>query len=176
MDVSNPDLELTRYRDWAPTTFDRRGLALCREEDDRGDWYVVPLILTRDSDCLSESNFAAAVRLLGGESETVEVHEFGHWACGWFRIIIAAPERIADVFAIAKRLDNYPVLDEEDVTYREFECAGEVWRDRFDVAERLSWIRDNGHSFRTFGELLGCVRGDYFPVPPNGDYQSLVGP
>ena len=176
MDVSNPDLELTRYRDWAPTGYDRRGLALCSgDEDDRGDWYVVPVIRTRDSGPLEESNFSAALGIMGGESETVEVHRFGHWACGWFEVILAEPGRLVDAFTVAKRLDDHPVLDEDDLCRREWEAAAETWRTFHGVAGRIRWIREHGHTCETLGDLLACVRGDEVPMPPNGDIHSLVG-
>jgi len=176
MEVFNPALELKRYRDWAPTTFDARGLALCSgDEDDRGDWYVVPVIRTRDSGPPEESNFSAALGIMGGESETVEVHRFGHWACGWFEVILAAPERLVDAFTVAKRLDDHPVLDEDDLCRREWDAAAETWQRGYNVGERIRWIREHGHTCETLGDLLGCVRGDEVPMPPNGDIYSLVG-
>jgi hypothetical protein len=110
-------MKLQTYREYQPTQFDRKGLGL----PDQGDWIVVPVGRNRDSDALGESNFRVAVQTLGGESETVEVHRFGHWACGWFEILIAHPDRRADVEAIAKRLDNYPILNEDDFSALEYE-------------------------------------------------------
>lgn len=114
---------MQRYRDYKPTTFDQAGLVL----DDRQDWIVVPCGRNRDSEVLDESNFAAALAILGGESATCEVHRFGHWACGWFEIIIVAPERETEVKAIADRLADYPLLNEDDHSRREFEAINEAW-------------------------------------------------
>jgi hypothetical protein len=75
------------YSQYRPTGFDSRGLGL----PDRQDWLVLPVIQTRDSGPLEQSNFASALKAVGGESETVEVHRFGHWGPGWFEIIIVAP-------------------------------------------------------------------------------------
>ncbi len=114
--------ELTRYRDWSPTGFDCKGLNL----PDRQDWLVGPS-QTRDSACLEQSNFACALELLGGESDNVEVHSIGHWACGWLEIILVHPRLEKELQSIADRLEGYPVLDEEDFSRREWEGYQEQW-------------------------------------------------
>lgn len=91
-----------------------------------GDWLLIAG-RTRDSDALAESNFAAVLRTLGGESETVEVLRFHHWACGWVEEIAVHPSRRAEVEAIAERLEDYPVLDEDDFSAREDAEAWEGW-------------------------------------------------
>jgi len=45
------------------------------------DYYVV-LSQHRDSDNLDKSNFASAVKMLGGESDTVLIVRASHWAVG----------------------------------------------------------------------------------------------
>lgn len=100
-------MKLQTYKEYAPTSFDARGLS-----PDRHSWIVAPCGKSRDSKALECSNFAVALHKLGGESETLEVHRFGHWACGWFEIILVSPERRKEVEAIALCLDDYPVLDE----------------------------------------------------------------
>lgn len=114
---------VTAYKDWAPSAHDCKGLNL----PDQQDWLVLPTTRNRDSGPLDMSNFIAALAELGYESDTVEVHRFGHWACGWFEIILAAPSRRAEVEALAERLDNYPVLDEDDLGQRELDAAWESW-------------------------------------------------
>ena len=114
---------LTRYGEFAPTPFDHSGAFL----PDRQDWLVLPVTRNRDSQSLAESNFTTALEILGSESETVEVHRFGHWGPGWFEIILVHPSRFADAQAIADRLESYPILDEEDVSAREWEDYCESW-------------------------------------------------
>lgn len=117
---------LRPYADWAPTSFDRSGAFL----PDRQHWLVMPVSQTRDSDTLSESNFAAALTALGGESDTVEVHRFGHWGPGWVEIIIMDPAdaaRVAVAEELVGRLENYPVLNEDDWSRREYDRAYEWW-------------------------------------------------
>jgi len=116
---------MQRYKEFSPTPFDAKGLGL----PDQGNWLVVPCSRTRDSVPFEESNFAAALEMLGGESDTVEVHRFGHWGPGWFEIIIVDPDSPAATIAgdIETRLGDYPVLDDDDLSEREAEEAGESW-------------------------------------------------
>lgn len=113
------------YAEFRPTGFDTPGAFL----DDRQDWIVAPVGRTRDSGPMEESNFEAALALLGGESDTMEVHQFGHWGCGWFEIILAHPSRASEVEAIESRLEDYPLLDEDDASNREYEEYLESWGD-----------------------------------------------
>lgn len=111
------------YAGYRPTGFDAAGLGL----PDRQDWIVCPVIQTRDSGPIETSNFDAAVKILGGESDTVEVHRFGHWGPGWYEIILVSPERAGEVEELESSLENYPVLDENDLSEREHEEYMESW-------------------------------------------------
>lgn len=95
--------------------------------EDRNNWLLVPVGRNRDSGPLEESNFEAALEILGGESETVEVHRFGHWGPGWFEIIICHPSRLKDVEDVAHSLEDYPVLNDEDHSSREWDAMQEDW-------------------------------------------------
>ena len=115
---------MLKYKDFRPTSYDSH-ISL----DDREEWYVV-LSMTRDSDTLTRSNYAMALAIVGGEGENVEVHSFGHWACGWFEIILASPELETQVLDIESRLENYPVLDDEhhsSLESDEFHDSWEFW-------------------------------------------------
>lgn len=119
-------MELTPYKQWAPTSFDRRGLSL----DDRQDWLVLPVTQTRDSGPLDRSNFESALKSLGGESDHVEVHRFGHWGPGWVEIIIVDPSNegaVKEAQDICNSLENYPSLDDEHLSELELEEFNESW-------------------------------------------------
>jgi hypothetical protein len=91
--------------------------------DGMGDLVVV-VGRNRDSDILSESNFQCALDMLGGESKNVKVGRFGHWACGWFELVMVNPrskKHLKIAYDIQKSLDNYPVLDESDYNDRQSE-------------------------------------------------------
>lgn len=152
---------MNTYSEFRPTGFDSHiGI------DDREKWLVLPCARNRDSGCLDESNFACALKELGGESDTVEVCRFGHWGNGWFEIIIVQPDTDAHKKAIdiEAGLSNYPVLDDNDFSEREMEAANETWKNCYDTAERIEYIREHESQFefRSFADMLGCVRGNYF--------------
>ncbi len=110
------------YRDYRPSAFDHVGLGL----EDRQDWTVV-VGRNRDSSPLEQSNFHSMLDALGGESDTVEVHRFGHWACGWLEVVLAAPSRAEEVAGMQDALADYPVFDDDDLAAREHDGACETW-------------------------------------------------
>lgn len=107
------------YKDYAPAVDDIKGLGL----PDKQNWLVL-LGKNRDSSLLKQSNFDVALEMLGGESDDVEVCRFGHWACGWIEIIIVNPKsKLANTAEmIEQAIEDYPVLDEEDWSNREYEA------------------------------------------------------
>ena len=107
------------YREFRPTSFDQH----INISDDREDWIVFPCSHNRDSNCLDESNFQCGLKMLGGESDDVEVYKFFHWGNGYFEIILVKPNTYAASIAanIEKKLEDYPVLDENDFCEREAE-------------------------------------------------------
>lgn len=107
---------MKRYKDWSPTQFDVKGLS-ADSKDPYRDWLVVGVIKTRDSDALDRSNFDAMTKYLLNEDPERNDHNrasFGHWACGWFEILMVKPGSKAFIEATKQeaRLENYPVLDE----------------------------------------------------------------
>lgn len=116
---------MQRYSEFRPTAFDPCGLGL----EDQQDWWVAPVGRTRDSGPLEESNFETVLADIGGEGDDVEVHRFGHWGPGWFEVILVRPGTpAADACEEwERRLEEYPVADEEDFSQREFEIACDAW-------------------------------------------------
>ena len=106
--------------------YNKNAAAFGSSLEGRDEWLVF-LTQTRDSDHLTESNFAAALKTLGGESETVEIVRFGHWAVGWVEHLFVHPSRKAEVAAIEAQLEDYPALDEDDWSQRESDAAFESW-------------------------------------------------
>ena len=151
------------YSQFRPTCFDRAGICL----PDQQDWLVAPCSTNRDADALTRSNFKCCLSVLGGESETVQVHRFGHWGPGWFEIIIIDPadkQRVKQAEEMEAALSDYPVLDEMDFSREEHEEADEVWRNCYRQKDRIAYIRKHPgqFEFRSFGDLLSCARGNYF--------------
>jgi hypothetical protein len=136
----------------------------------------VVMTRSRESDLLTESNWDTALTMLGGESDSVVIHRFGHWACGWWEALCVMPNTAAYIIGedIVKSLANYPVLDEEDWSQREDEEAQQVWADRYNDRERVEYIRNsrNEFNFHDFAEMLAVARGKYF----NGYASELIQP
>lgn len=147
---------MATYSQFRPTGFDVAGLGL----PDRQDWVVI-VTRTRDSDVLGESNFAAALRILGGESDTCEVHRFGHWACGWFEVVLLDPCRATEAETIASMLEGYPVLDEDDLSAREWDAADELWSDTYDNRDRVHVLRRMSYTAESLAQLIAAARGDW---------------
>lgn len=110
---------------------------------DLGDLVVVAHIgQSRDSEILAQSNFSCALDQLGGESDNVQVHRFGHWGCGWFEIITVNPhskKHLKLAYKISEALEDYPVLDESDYSEREHEYQSEFAASvQEELAEALS--------------------------------------
>ena len=149
---------MERYRDFRPTVFDAKGFAL----DGRQDWFVAPVLQHRCSNCLERSNFTVALQQLGGESDVVEVHRFGHWGPGWFEIIIVHPSLEAHVQDIEDTLAQYPVLDESHFNELEYAEACETWN-------RMS-IKNRMEVCRKFRVSLFAARRDEIPERVELDY------
>ncbi len=121
----------------------------------------------RNSDVLTQSNFATFLREIGGESDTVIIIRESHWAVGWVEWI-AIHESDHAALAIADDLlgciKEYPILDESDFNYRETEAANDIWASCYSTEERIEYIRKyrDQFNFRNFADMLSCVRGKYF--------------
>lgn len=132
------------------------------------DNLLVVMTRNRDSDLLTESNWDVALEMLGGESETVEIHRFGHWACGWWEALCVIKGSPSETIgqSIVDRLEDYPVLDETKFSEREMEEANRIWEYCYNWRERLNYIRKNKSQFDLkyidFKDLLAQVRGKYF--------------
>lgn len=151
---------MERYAEFRPTQFDAAGIVLA----DQQDWVVAPVMQTRDSEALARANFAATLTALGGESETIEVHRFGHWGPGWFEIIIIDPAdsaRVAIAEDIESGLADYPVVDEELFSRLEDEDCAATWEHCYDAAERVAYLRRRSYTAESFGQLWRAVKGSW---------------
>lgn len=115
---------MQKLSEFAPTGFDPKGVG----PDEYQDWLVV-VGQNRDSGHLAQSNFTAALSELGGDGPNVALLNFGHWACGWFELIVVRPDTPEATRAQELRdaLEDYPVLDDEDYSRREWEDYEEYW-------------------------------------------------
>lgn len=120
-------------------------------------WYSAGFGRSRDSDVLEESNFETVWEELkvlanpdgitdGDETEVTDIRivREGHWAVGWVEwIAIHGSNTVALDAAreLCKRANDYPVLDENDWSNREWNRANEYWESE-SVNGRLRWLKD----------------------------------
>ena len=158
-------MNMRTYKEYSPTGFDPSGAFL----PDRQSWLVAPAGQTRDSGCLDQSNFAQFLEAVGGESETVEVHRFGYWGPGWFEIILIDPANESAVKAAEDceaALADYPILNEEDYSARQWNRAGEYWA-QCSIHDRVDMLR------RFHGNIFEARR-DSLPQSDNGELISYL--
>lgn len=135
---------------------------------DKGEWLIAAAV-HRDSRCLERSNFRCFDKQLRAASEdgSVDIERFNHWAVGWVDYLIVNPasaETIKLAESIREKLDDYPVVDEQDFSELEMEEANGIWKDCYRPKERVEYIRKHRSQFefRDFSDLISCVRGKYF--------------
>ena len=137
------------------------------QPDDADDFCIV-YTHNRDSDSLDQSNAAAIEKALEpflGEDVFGERHS--HWACGWvdgFSIRVYRNRKVTEGFkaycSLREQLADYPVLDEEDFSRREYEevvgLIQDIGRSKLREGAPDDWAR------LVFGELPNaspeCVR------------------
>ena len=126
---------------------------------------------SRDSDALERSNFRIALAALGGESDCVSVVRESHFLVGWVEWIAIEADGSADsnralqiADGLQERVNNYPVLNEEDFSELEHDEANDVWRDCYNAKERVRYIREHRSQFEfhDYSDLIACVRGRFF--------------
>lgn len=143
------------------------------------DHLLVLMTRNRDSETLTESNWICALEELGGEGENVEIHRFGHWACGWWEALCVrrGSDQEKTAQEIAASLTDYLVLNEEHFSEMETEEADRTWKDCYDDTERLAYLRKNkGETYmhNSFACLLSCARGEFAPYT-NCGYEDFLG-
>lgn len=136
-----------------------------------GDYLV--LSRTRDSDLVSESNWAVACKSLGavdhdsGEYESrpsVYTFRASHCLVGWVEYLLVRPDApeatLKEAGEIICSLADYPILSEDDHSEREHEAQCETW-ERARIADRV-------HYLQKAKLCVFAARRDELPDDPNG--------
>jgi hypothetical protein len=137
---------------------------------DRGDWEIAYEI-HRDSDVLERSNFRSMERLLSAIPDSdnpdgdadVQVERSSHWAVGWIDRLIVRPGSAAaeEAKRLRAKLDDYPVLDEEDWSSLEIEEADATWKS-FSLRGRIDYCK-------RYDVSIFAARRDEVPDDPRGE-------
>lgn len=133
-------------------------------QPDAADQWAIIYTHNRDSDLLDQSNATVIERAMQPfiESGDVIPENHSHWACGWvegYSIRVFRRRRITKAFRtyhdLAQRLAEYPVLDEQDHSDREYQAtleniADAAWKlkNEYELppdweAAVYSWLSDN---------------------------------
>jgi hypothetical protein len=111
------------YAEFCPTSFDNHIWLSEREQ-----WIVAPVSINRDTGCPIElSNWESVQSMLDDAGIEYEIHRFGHWANGWFEIILVDPAGAHIIEGIESRLEDYLILDEDDASSKEWDQRCEDW-------------------------------------------------
>jgi hypothetical protein len=106
---------------------------------------------------------------LGGESETVLVIRDSHFAVGWVESIYVHQSDIAALATadrLLAKLDDYPVVHEDDWSELEYETAAEYWAS-MRVKERIEWCK-------RYDVSIFAARHDWVPDDPQGGLISAL--
>jgi hypothetical protein len=135
------------------------------EIDDADGWLII-YTHNRDSGLLDQSNAYQIAKALepftDGDDPDVVMESHSHWACGnvdGFSIRVFRDGQITDAFRkyheLTEQLADYPILDEEDYSRREYEATSEniadaAWRVKHEYglpddweSEVYSWLSDH---------------------------------
>lgn len=131
--------------------------------------YYVAAGRSRESSTLEESNFRSMLRALGGESETVIILRDSHWAVGWVETIYihesdTARLQIAD--DLLTKLEDYPVISEDDWSDLEYTRACEYW-ERATISDRVYWCQ-------RYRVSIFAARRNELPEDPSGELMTAL--
>lgn len=129
-----------------------------RSRDDDADRWFIWNTTNRDADLRTQSNHAAIEKALEpftqGDDPDVRAHSAGHWACGWvegfeIRVYSTSGELTAafrEAHELACALASYPILDESDLSEREYaalcEAIEQEGRNMVGTRARKGWAGD----------------------------------
>ena len=128
------------YSHHTPTAFDNH-ISI----EDRENWLVAPCTRNRDSDVFTRANFEAQLSWLNKKNCEFEVHSFGHWACGWYEIVLVHPSHAEIVEEIEGSIEDYPVLDEDLYSSMQYNEAQDLWYN-MSVRGRIALVANAGMS------------------------------
>lgn len=154
---------------------------------ERSKW-LVAYATTRDADCLGRSNWECFVRHLSGkrlphETESAEIapgvaiEVASHWACGWVQYLLVNPAHLGLVSRAEKalkRLDGYPVFDENHWSTLEFDEYLRSFNDDASSAFRRAFkddVSDAALDLIENAEPSNLIEW-FEALTPSGDYQS----
>lgn len=149
-------------------------------------WSQGPVIRTRDSDLMEESNADALIKWLESKTELEDLWQIqnaSHWAVGWvdhlsFRVLnddgTVCDPMVNFILEWKNKIDDYPLLDEDDYSDRQFEAFSEnvesqiqyVLRQKYDDPDYSEEIFDKVWRYlmdKTNVDIGGNDGNGYYP-------------
>tara|TARA_Y100001938_G_scaffold5948_1_gene7433 strand:+ start:384 stop:1229 length:846 start_codon:yes stop_codon:yes gene_type:complete len=136
---------LQTFGEFQPTEYDRKGKGA---DFDNRDWLVSSIQLNRDSGLIEKSNFETYIKGLTDiepEGDHWQIHRFGHWACGWFEVVILNPiDSLVLDQALQDQLSltDYPILNEDHFSNMQLESFND-WVSDIGLNEVYNKIDDD---------------------------------
>lgn len=152
------------------------------ELDDTENWAVI-YTHHRDSGLLDQSNAAAIEKELApftkGDDSDVVFESHNHWAVGHidgFSVRVIRDGQITKAFrryhALAEAIANYPILDEEDYSRREYEATVENIDDAAWQLKHEYDLPDDWH-YEVYGWLYDNEPSEIENTDDQGGYPSV---
>ena len=114
----------------------------------RFDNYFVLITHNRDSGTLEESNWRSIIKYLKKVKAHFRIVSFNHWAVGWIEEILIKESWKKSVIIgneIRKKLEDYPIFNEEDFSDLEWDKARAMQEEirtdinNLDPGDKLYW-------------------------------------
>ena len=135
------ELNFQKYGEYQPTSFDSSENYIGEKKGDLKDWLVCNIGKNRDSGLLDQSNFDSFLKELSVEPEgkNWKVLRFGHWACGWYEIVLVKPNTKSFELAdnLLEQIKDYPVLNEEHHSSLESEALEDFINNEIQACRNL---------------------------------------
>lgn len=127
---------------------------------ENSEWWGLYYTHHRDSPIMDVSNAKVLKKLAAKFPEDAQVQRHSHCLCGWIDgLVIRVYDdagNITDVFkefhALVERLENYPILDEEDLSNMESEALYDSVRSRI-----FKWIANDTNYDSITSEVLNWL-------------------
>mgnify|MGYP000858913769 FL=1 len=138
-------------------------------------WYVF-LTRNRDSSILKTMNFDIAFERLQkvynkelsiDDMPSVQIISESHWAVGyveWIAIHSSDIEALKEADKINSKLESYPCLNDDKLSELEDKEAQRVWKENYNIEERLEYIRENRSQFefRDYSDMISMFAAIHF--------------
>lgn len=151
-------------------------------EDWPNDYYVFPYFQNRDSDILTLDNFENISDELESIDDDIEIIRESHFLCGWIEFIIFPKDNeklVSRAKELVDSLEDYPILDEESYSEREYEYFCENWSS-WGKSDFFSYLSEelSDNELESIGKAINIpfddIKGDFDLIRDNKLFNSIL--